>query len=57
MVFEKMEILIMFYIDMSNCHIEYVNEFMKQLSENSVLYRIGKKYDCIYILLPNTDYI
>lgn len=55
--FEKMEIFIMLYIDVTNCHIEYVNEFMKQLCENSILYRSGRKFDCIYILLPNTDYI
>ena len=55
--FEKMEIFIMLYIDVTNCHIEYVNEFMKQLCENTILYRSGRKFDCIYILLPNTDYI
>ena len=55
--FEKMEIFIMLYIDVTNCHIEYVNEFMKQLCENSILYRSGRKFDCIYVLLPNTDYI
>ena len=55
--FEKMEIFIMLYIDVTNCHIEYVNEFMKQLCVNSILYRSGRKFDCIYILLPNTDYI
>ena len=55
--FERMEILIMLYIDVTNCHPEYVNEFMKQLCENSILYRSGRKFDCIYILLPNTDYI
>ena len=55
--FERMEILIMLYIDVTNCHPDYVNEFMKQLCENSVLYKSGRKFDCIYILLPNTDYI
>ena len=30
---------------------------MKQLCENSILYRLSRKFDCIYILLPNTDYI
>ena len=55
--FERMEILIMLYIDVTNCHPEYVNEFMKQLCENSILYRSGRKFDCMYILLPNTDYI
>ena len=55
--FEKMEIFIILYIDVTNCHIEYVNEFMKQLCENSILYRSGRKFDCIYLLLPNTDYI
>ena len=55
--FERMEIFIMLYIDVTNCHIEYVNEFLKQLCENSILYRSGRKFDCIYILLPNTDYI
>ena len=55
--FERMEILIMLYIDVTNCHPEYVNEFMRQLCENSILYKSGRKFDCIYILLPNTDYI
>ena len=55
--FEKMEIFIMIYIDVTNCHVEYVNEFLKQLCENSILYRSGRKFDCIYLLLPNTDYI
>ena len=55
--FERMEIFIMLYIDVTNCHPEYVNEFMKQLCENSILYRSGRKFDCIYLLLPNTDYI
>jgi hypothetical protein len=55
--FERMEIFIMLYIDVTNCHPEYVNEFMKQLCENSILYRSGRKFDCVYILLPNTDYI
>ena len=55
--FERMEIFIMLYIDVTNCHPEYVNEFMKQLCENSILYKSGRKFDCIYLLLPNTDYI
>ena len=55
--FERMEIFIMLYIDVTNCHPEYVNEFLRQLYENSILYRSGRKFDCIYILLPNTDYI
>ena len=55
--FERMEIFIMLYIDVTNCHPEYITEFMKQLCENSILYRSGRKFDCIYILLPNTDYI
>ena len=55
--FERMEILIMLYIDVTNCHPEYVTEFMRQLCENSILYKSGRKFDCIYILLPNTDYI
>ena len=55
--FERMEILIMLYIDVTNCHPEYISEFMKQLCENSILYKSGRKFDCIYILLPNTDYI
>ncbi len=55
--FERMEIFIMLYIDVTNCHPEYINEFMKQLCENSILYRSGRKFDCIYLLLPNTDYI
>jgi len=55
--FERMEIFIMLYIDVTNCHPEYVQEFMKQLCENSILYRSGRKFDCIYLLLPNTDYI
>ena len=55
--FERMEIFIMLYIDVTNCHPEYVNEFMRQLYENSILYKSGRKFDCIYILLPNTDYI
>ena len=55
--FERMEILIMLYIDVTNCHPDYVKEFMKQLCENSLLYKSGRKFDCIYILLPNTDYI
>jgi len=29
--FERMEILIMLYIDVTNCHPNYVKEFMKQL--------------------------
>ena len=55
--FERMEIFIMLYIDVTNCHPEYVNEFMKQLCENSILYKSGRKFDCVYLLLPNTDYI
>ena len=47
----------MLYIDVTNCHPEYVSEFMRQLCENSILYKSGRKFDCIYILLPNTDYI
>ena len=47
----------MLYIDVTNCHPDYVKEFMKQLCENSLLYKSGRKFDCIYILLPNTDYI
>ena len=55
--FERMEIFIMLYIDVTNCNQLYIIEFMRQLSENSVLYRSGRKFDCIYILLPNTDYL
>jgi hypothetical protein len=55
--FERLEIYILIYIDVTNCHPEYINEFLKQLCENTILYKSGRKFDCIYLLLPTTDYI
>ena len=56
-VFEKLEILIMLFIDLTKCINIYINEFTKQLCDDLVVYTYNRKYDCIYFLLSNTDYI
>lgn len=56
-IFEKLEIDIVTYIDFTFNRISYIREFFTQLCDNSCLYKCNRKFDCMYFLLPNTDYI
>ena len=56
-VFENVDILIMLFISLTNCINIYINEFTKQLCDDLVVYTYDRKYDYIYFLLSNTDYI
>ena len=56
-IFEKLEINIILNCDLTNCPIDYIIEFFTQLLDNATLYKSGRKFDCLYILLPNIHYI
>lgn len=56
-IFEKLELNILFFLDMTNVDLSYISEFFEQLFESVDLYKYNRKFDCLYFLLPNTDYI
>ena len=55
-IFEKLEIPILIFFDMTNTDSIYIFDFFKQIIENVELYKYNRKFDCLYFLLPNTDY-
>lgn len=55
-VFEKLEISICLYFDMTNVDNNYIKDFFFQMIESVDLYKYNRKFDCLYYLLPNTDY-
>lgn len=55
-IFEKLEIPVIIYFDMTNTDSIYMFDFFKQIIENVELYKYNRKFDCLYFLLPNTDY-
>lgn len=55
-IFEKLEIHLIISFDLTSCEIPYISELTSQLYENASLYKCNRQYDCIYFLLPNTDY-
>ena len=55
-VFEKLEISILLFFDMTNVDAQYITDFFSQMIESVDLYKYNRKYDCLYFLLPNTDY-
>lgn len=56
-VFEKLEISVILFFDMTNIDKNYILDFFTQLVESVDLYKYNRKFDCLYFLLPNTDYI
>ena len=56
-IFERLEINIILHCDLTNCPIDYIIEFFTQLLDNATLYKSGRKFDCLYVLLPNIHYI
>ena len=56
-LFEKIEIGMLLYIDCSNNQYIYIRELILQMYQNAALYKFNRKFDCMYFLLPNTDYV
>jgi hypothetical protein len=56
-VFEKLEISVILFFDMTNVDKVYILDFFSQLVESVDLYKYNRKFDCLYYLLPNTDYV
>ena len=56
-IFERLEIPTLIYFDMTNVDNYYVGDFFRQIIESVELYKYNRKFDCLYFLLPNTDYI
>lgn len=56
-VFEKLEISVILFFDMTNVDKSYITDFFYQLVESVDLYKYNRKFDCLYFLMPNTDYI
>ncbi len=55
-IFEKLEINIILFFDLTNTCQNYIKDFFIQLVESVDLYKYNRKFDCLYFLLPNTDY-
>ena len=55
-IFEKLEIKSICCFYFNNIETEYVAAFFEQLYENIFLYKDSRNYDCLYFLMPNTDY-
>lgn len=55
--FEKLEINVLIFCDLSGSQEIEIKEFFSQLIDNSCLYKSGRKFDCTYFLLPTTDYL
>ena len=56
-IFEKLEINLLLYLDFTNSPSVLIREFSKQLCENAFLYKCNRQFGCLYCLLPNTDYV
>ena len=56
-LFEKIEIGMLLYIDCSNNQYLYIRELILQMYQNATLYKFNRKFDCMYFLLPSTDYV
>jgi hypothetical protein len=55
-VLEKLEMGVLLYFNMTNLQVDYIHEFFTQMIESIDMYRYNRKFDCLYFLLPNTDY-
>lgn len=55
-LFEKLEINIIFFLDMTKVDSQYITEFFSQMTENADLFNYNRKFDCLYFLFPNADY-
>lgn len=56
-ILEKLEIEIFIYFDMTNVDYSYINNFLEQLYDSIEMYKYNRKYDNLYFLFPNTDYL
>jgi hypothetical protein len=54
-IFERLEINVLLFFNMSYLQIFYINEFFSQMNDNIEMYRHNRKFDSFYILLPNID--
>jgi hypothetical protein len=55
-LFEKLEISIIFFLDMTKVDNHYISEFFSQMTESADLFNYNRRFDCLYFLLPNADY-
>jgi hypothetical protein len=55
-IFEKLEMGVILFFNMTNLDHVYINEFFYQMIESIELYKYNRKFDCLYMLLPNTDF-
>lgn len=56
-ILEKLEIETYIYFDLTGTDVTYCNNFFEQLSESVEMYRYNRKYENLFFLLPNTDYL
>lgn len=56
-IFEKMEVNILLFFDMTNLDTLYIKDFFDQLYDSVAFFKIAKKFDCMYFLLPSTEYL
>lgn len=56
-VFERLELDSVLYFALINCNQDYLSQFFTQLYECIYVYKNNKKFDPLYFLLPNTDYL
>jgi hypothetical protein len=56
-ILEKLEIESLLYFDLTNLDCNYIQNFFDQLVESIELYKYNRKYDNLFFLMPNTDYL
>ena len=56
-IFEPLEIKTILFFLMTNHNQNSINDFFSQLYENIYLYKNNRKYDSLYFLLPNLDFL
>ena len=56
-IFEKLEIGLLLFIDLTNSQYPYLKDFILQIYENAILYKFNRRCDCLYFILPNNDFV
>lgn len=56
-ILEKLEIEVVLYFDMSSLDASYIADFFYQMVESIEMYKYNRKFENMYFLLPNTDFL
>lgn len=56
-IFEKLEIGMLLFIDLTDGQYPYLRDFILQIYENAILYKFNRSCDCLYFILPNNDFV